>query len=123
MKTIKLQSAENIIHKNDKYSKASSSLFEYNLHAKHNPSTIIADAGDLIIFDPDGFHRGGIIMEGQQRKVIRGQSHPIPNRGYTARFFDTHWWLQSPLNLMKFLKNSAIRNIPNKRLTRANTRG
>ena len=36
MKTIKLQSAENIIHKNDKYSKASSSLFEYNLHAKHD---------------------------------------------------------------------------------------
>ena len=89
----------------------------------HNPTTIIADAGDLIIFDPDGFHRGGFIMEGLERKVIRGHSHPIPNRKYTARFLDTHWWLQSPLNIVKFLKNSAIRNIPNKRLTRANTRG
>jgi len=87
-----------------------------------NPTTIIANAGDLIIFDPDGFHRGGIIMEGQERKVIRGHSHPIPNRGYTARFFDTHWWLQTPLNIAKFLKNRAIRSLPSDRLTKSTVR-
>tara|TARA_B100000787_G_scaffold152285_1_gene125845 strand:- start:2186 stop:3022 length:837 start_codon:yes stop_codon:yes gene_type:complete len=88
----------------------------------HNPTTIIADAGDLIIFDPDGFHRGGVIMKGLERKVMRGQSHPIPNRGYTARFFDTHWWLQSPLNIVKFIKNNAIRRLPYDRLSKAAVR-
>lgn len=41
------------------------------------PVTIEGKAGDLIIFDPDGFHRGGIVEDGQERKIMRGHSHPI----------------------------------------------
>jgi hypothetical protein len=47
-----------------------------------NPLTLSAAAGDLIIFDTDGFHRGGLVKEGKERKVIRGHSHISPPRTY-----------------------------------------
>jgi hypothetical protein len=43
-----------------------------------NPVTVAGKAGDLIIFDPDGFHRGGVVQEGNERKIIRGHAHPVP---------------------------------------------
>lgn len=85
----------------------------------HNPVTINANAGDLIIFDPDGFHRGGVVSKGKERNVVRGHSHPIPNRGYKARLFDSHWWLQTQINLAKLLDSSSGRVISTKRLTKA----
>ncbi len=42
-----------------------------------NPVTIEGKAGDMIIFDPDGFHRGGVVAEGGERMVMRGHSHPV----------------------------------------------
>jgi len=68
-----------------------------------NPVIISAKAGDLIIFDADGFHRGGRINEGHERLVIRGHSHPIPNRGLNARLFSKEWWMQTPLNMGRVL--------------------
>jgi hypothetical protein len=87
----------------------------------HRPTTITTKAGSLVIFDTDGFHKEGLLTEGE-RKIIRGHSHSKPLTKYKARIFDAHWWLQSPLNIVKFLKNSAIRKLPAKRLTRSTTR-
>lgn len=87
----------------------------------HRPTTITTKAGSLVIFDTDGFHKEGLLTEGE-RKIIRGHSHSKPLIKYKARIFDAHWWLQSPLNIVKFLKNSAIRSIPAKRLTGSKTR-
>ena len=88
----------------------------------HNPTIIRASAGDLIIFDPGGFHKAGTINEGLERKVIRGHSHPILSRGPKARWLDAHWWLQSPLNLGKILKNKTMRSPASGNLTEAATR-
>ena len=33
-------------------------------------------AGDLVIFDADGFHKGGRVEPGRERRVVRGHSHP-----------------------------------------------
>lgn len=44
------------------------------------PVTINGKAGDLIIFDPDGFHRGGIVQDGEQRRIMRGHSHPVGDK-------------------------------------------
>ena len=74
-----------------------------------NPITIDAKAGDMIIFDPDGFHRGGVVSKGKERKVIRGHSHPIPDRGYVAKKFSAHWWLQSSLNIASKLRKRSDR--------------
>jgi len=87
----------------------------------HRPTTISAKAGSLVIFDSDGFHKGGLLTEGE-RKIIRGHTHAKPFVKYHAKRFDTHWWLQSPINIVKFLKNKSIRNIPNTRLSQATTR-
>ena len=66
-----------------------------------NPQVISAKAGDLIIFDADGFHRGGVVSQGNERLVIRGHSHPMPNKGYQTKLFSKEWWLQTPFNMGK----------------------
>ena len=85
----------------------------------HNPVTIAVNAGDLIIFDPDGFHCGGIVSPGYERKVIRGHTHPISNRGYEPRLFDSSWWLSSPFNIAKYFSKRGARELPEKRLTKS----
>lgn len=90
----------------------------------HNPTVISVNAGDLVIFDADGFHRGGVVSSGNERRVVRGHSHPIPNRGYVAKRFDSHWWLQKPVNLAKHLSPRSGRILPPGRLTNSTlTRG
>ena len=84
----------------------------------HNPLTISVNAGDLVIFDPDGFHCGGTVSPGFERKVIRGHSHPLPIRT-KPKLFDTMWWLNSPFNLAKYLNKRGRRALPIKRLTKA----
>lgn len=83
----------------------------------HNPVTIAARAGDLVIFDPDGFHCGGSVSPEKERKIVRGHSHPLPNRGYEAKRFDVDWWLQSPFNLAKYLSSRGSRILPEGRLS------
>ena len=41
-------------------------------------------AGDLVIFDSDGFHKGGTVGPGRERRVMRGHSHPVAARGPLA---------------------------------------
>jgi len=74
-----------------------------------NPEVVSAQAGDLIIFDADGFHRGGKIGHDKERLVIRGHSHPLPIRGYHTRLFSKEWWLRTPLNLGKVIGSSVGR--------------
>ena len=45
-----------------------------------NGMIIDCKAGDLMIFDPDGFHRGGIIKPGRERFHLRGDSFPNARR-------------------------------------------
>lgn len=76
-----------------------------------NPVTMEGKAGDLIIFDPDGFHRGGVVGEGGERMVIRGHSHPYPvfvSYG-TPRIFSKNWWVQSIFNMAKTFNNQYCR--------------
>ncbi len=87
----------------------------------HRPTAIVAKAGSLVIFDTDGFHKEGLLTEGE-RKIIRGHSHAKPLIKYNAKIFGAHWWLQTPLNIVKFLKNRVIRNLPSERLTKSTVR-
>lgn len=85
----------------------------------HNPVTISVKAGDLVIFDPDGFHCGGIVSTGLERKVVRGHTHPLSNRGYEPKLFDAAWWLNSPFNLAKYFRKNGTRELPSERLTKS----
>jgi len=70
----------------------------------YNETTIVAKAGDLIIFDAAGFHRGGIIQEGKERFVIRGHSHPGGAHKYgKAARFSPEWIARSKLNVIKHI--------------------
>jgi hypothetical protein len=59
-------------------------------------------SGTLIIFDSDGFHRGGIVREGQERMVMRGQSHSFPRPLYKPKKFSKQWWIEHQLNPGRF---------------------
>lgn len=39
---------------------------------------IESDAGTLIIFDTDTIHRGGVVLPGKERLIMRAHSHTIP---------------------------------------------
>lgn len=81
-----------------------------------NPVTIEGKAGDLIIFDPDGFHRGGVVGKDGERMVMRGHSHPYPV-GVTygkPLLLSKNWFLQSKLNLANLFKDNYTRVIGNK---------
>lgn len=78
-------------------------------HRILNPVAVEAKAGDLVIFDPDGFHRGGIVGPGRDRCVIRADTYPVPSRKYGDRLFGRGWWLCSPLNLARWLAPAGSR--------------
>lgn len=80
-------------------------------HRIQNPVTLEARAGDLIIFDPDGFHRGGVVTPGHERLVIRADTYPIPGRKYHDRPFTPGWFATSPFNFSKFLKGHVSRTL------------
>lgn len=68
---------------------------------------IAVSAGDLIIFDADGFHRGGVVADGHERKVIRAHTNPLPYLGYgKPKLFSKDWWIRSPLNFARLYKDS-----------------
>lgn len=74
-----------------------------------NPVTINLNAGDLLIFDSDGFHRGGVVQPGEERRVLRGHTHPKGLRRYGDRPLTAGWWLKSFLNLNKWTGNASKR--------------
>ncbi len=74
-----------------------------------NPVTLEGKAGDLFIFDPDGFHRGGIIQPGHERCVIRADSQPIPDWNKKSSILNLRRFLATPFNIAKHLKKYGSR--------------
>ncbi len=68
-------------------------------------------AGTMIIFDTDGFHRGGIVQDGQERLVMRGHSHVEPMPIYKPKPFSRQWWHEFPLNPQRFSGSVPARRI------------
>lgn len=85
-------------------------------HRVQNPVTLAARAGDLIIFDPDGFHRGGVVAPGHERLVVRADTYPVPGRKYNDRPFTPGWFATSPFNLAKYLKRHVTRTLGSRTL-------
>ena len=83
-------------------------------HRIQNPVTLEARAGDLIIFDPDGFHRGGVVAPGHERLVVRADTYPKAARKYSDRPFTPGWFATSPFNIVKYLKGSVSRTLGDK---------
>ncbi len=88
-----------------------------------NPVTIEGKAGDLIVFDADGFHCGGIVGPGGERMVMRGHSHPVGSYGYgKARFFSRKWFVGSCFNVAKVFKKDYSRVLGRNFQSKAETR-
>lgn len=73
-----------------------------------NPVTLELNAGDLMIFDADGFHRGGVVEKGGERRVLRAHTYPVGRR-YGDKLFSAGWWLSSCFNLNKWTGNASKR--------------
>jgi ectoine hydroxylase-related dioxygenase (phytanoyl-CoA dioxygenase family) len=73
-----------------------------------NPVSMELKAGDLLIFDADGFHRGGIVQPGRERRVLRAHTYPTGRR-YGDKRFSSGWWVSSPLNINRWFKSSTTR--------------
>lgn len=80
------------------------------------PIAIEVSAGDLVIFDPAGFHKAGKVKVGRRRRVARGHSHPIPIRRYSADFLSLQWFSESFLNFQKILGKKVVRKSSTKLL-------
>lgn len=79
-----------------------------------NPVTLELKAGDLLIFDPDGFHRSSRVLEGGEQRVLRAHTHPAGGRRYTDERFSPGWWLRSKLNINKWMGQASSRIIGEK---------
>ncbi len=73
-----------------------------------NPVALELKAGDLLIFDADGFHRGGVVQEGHERRVLRAHTYPTGRR-YSDKPFSSGWWVRSPLNINRWFKSATTR--------------
>jgi hypothetical protein len=60
-----------------------------------HPLPIEGNAGTMIVFHTDVFHRGGHVQEGQERHVMRG--HTRPHRGvvYHSSIMTRQWWRET----------------------------
>lgn len=74
------------------------------VHDEENWDTfpIEGAAGTLIIFDTDGFHRGGIVSAGRKRMVMRGHSHHDPVEQYNPAPLTRQWWRESIFNPKRY---------------------
>jgi len=73
-----------------------------------NPVPLEVNAGDLVIFDADGFHRGGVVDTGGERRVLRAHTYP-KGRRYGDKLFSEGWWVRSPLNINRWFKSATTR--------------
>ncbi|WP_420547763.1 phytanoyl-CoA dioxygenase family protein [Curvivirga sp.] len=71
-----------------------------------NAVNLNAQAGDLIIFDTNCFHRGGRIEPNKIRRVIRGHSHAIRDYNFKERMIMR--WSKSRLNVFRRLENVKV---------------
>ena len=68
-----------------------------------NPITVASNAGDMFIFDPDEFHRGGVVAKGHERKALKIDTYPKGRRNSFDALFSKGWMLTSVINIAKFL--------------------
>ena len=73
-----------------------------------NPVAMELDAGDLLIFDADGFHRGGVVQDGAERRVLRAHTSPTGRR-YSDKPLTPGWWVRSPLNINRWFRSATTR--------------
>ena len=74
-----------------------------------DPVTLELKAGDLLIFDADGFHRSSRVFEGGEQRVLRAHTHPVGGRRYSDKRFSPGWWLRTKLNINKWTGNASFR--------------
>jgi len=74
-----------------------------------NPVTLELKAGDLLIFDADGFHRSSRVFEGGEQRVLRAHTHPAGGRRYQDKCFSAGWWLRSNFNINKWMGKASSR--------------
>lgn len=67
-------------------------------------------AGTLLIFDTDGFHGGGYVHEGAERRVIRSHCYDSPKLQIDPDLFSEQWFRESLLNYRRYLGKAAIPN-------------
>jgi len=88
-----------------------------------NPVTLELKAGDLLIFDADGFHRSSRVFEGGEQRVLRAHTHPAGGRRYQDERFSAGWWLRSNFNINKWMGKASLRilgdNIQDQALNRS----
>lgn len=73
-----------------------------------NPICIELKAGDLLIFDSDGFHRGGVVESNMERRVLRAHTYPAGRR-YGDKPLTSGWWVSGPFNINRWFKSSSTR--------------
>ena len=56
---------------------------------------ICGPAGSLIIFDSAGYHSGGVIEKGKERKVLRSETFSLPRPQYEPKPKTYQWWLEN----------------------------
>jgi Phytanoyl-CoA dioxygenase (PhyH) len=59
---------------------------------------IVGPAGTLVVFDSDGFHSGGMVQPGAERRVVRAQSYPVPRLHLHPRRLSTQWFRETVWN-------------------------
>lgn len=69
-------------------------------------------AGTLLIFDTDGFHGGGYVHEGSERRVIRSHCYDSPKLQIDPDLFSQQWLRESFLNYRRYLSKPYIPNRP-----------
>lgn len=84
-----------------------------------NSVTLELKAGDLLIFDADGFHRSSRVYEGGEQRVLRAHTHPVGGRRYGDKRFSPGWWLRTKLNINKWTGNASSRILGEKIRDRA----
>lgn len=59
---------------------------------------VTGPAGTLVVFDSDGFHSGGMLEPGRERRVLRAQCYPRPRLHLQPRRLSAQWWRETVWN-------------------------
>jgi hypothetical protein len=60
--------------------------------------SVAGPAGTLVVFDSDGFHSGGVLQPGAERRVVRAQSYPVPRLHLHPRRLSAQWFRETVWN-------------------------
>ena len=81
---------------------------------------VCGPAGMLVIFDTDGFHRGGTLKESKERKVIRSRNIFANQNALRPKKYSSQWLWEHRYNPMRFFAPKApIGRLPSGGIARA----